>query len=211
MCIRDRLWGALRSLLSIYEPEQPDQTDAQLEQKKLRRQRQIAWVDLTRTLYQQFTPSDFVAKHAWLFDKRPVLPVRYSKRDEHHHLLLIEQRRCITGLATSSDRWALLARLRGRVHDLPQLSRMLAESSWAEELEQHLPQLEACGPDLAVWFLAFRLRSRDFVEGEHWLRRFACLLYTSRQGRAPAREGRPSFPAQSCADPCRLRSGSRAI
>ena len=167
------LWGALRSLLNIYEPNQPDQTDAQQEQQNLRRQRQIAWVDLTRTLYQQFTPSDFIAKNAWLFDKRPLLPVRYSTRNEHHHLLLIEQRRCITDLATSSERWALLARLHGRVHDLPQLSRLLAESPWAEELEQQLPQLEACGPELAIWFLAFRLRSRDFAEVEHWLRRFA--------------------------------------
>ncbi len=166
------LWGALRSLLSIYEPAPQDPADSDDGQDGTIQQLQDRTDSLARSLYEQLTPSDFVAKHAWLFDSHPSFPVRHRSPEEEYELLVQAQRRCITALATSSDRWALLARLRGRVHDLPQLSRLLAESSWAEELEQQLPQLEACGPDLAVWFLAFRLRSRDFAEVEHWLRRF---------------------------------------
>ncbi len=167
------LWGALRSLLSIYEPEQQDPADKDDGQDATIQQPQDGTESLARSLYEQLTPSDFVAKHAWLFDAHPSFPVRHRAPEEAYELLVQAQRRCITDLARSAERWALLARLRGRVHDLPQLSRLLAESPWAEELEQQLRQLEACGPDLAVWFLAFRLRSRDFVEVEHWLRRFA--------------------------------------
>lgn len=165
------LWGALRSLLSIYEPAPQDPADKDEGQDETIQQPQDGTESLARSLYEQLTPSDFVAKHAWLFDAHPSFPARHRSPEEAYELLVEAQRRCITDLAASADRWALLARLRGRVHALPQLARLLSESPCAEELEQQLPQLEACGPDLAIWFLAFRLRSRDFAEVEGWLRR----------------------------------------
>jgi predicted ATP-binding protein involved in virulence len=165
------LWGALRSLLSIYEPEQKAQGEAGANQTKQRQQRREPAEVLAQALYQQLQPADFIAQHAWLFAKQPRLPIRYTTREEHHQLLLVEQHRCITDLAARPDRMVLLARLRARVHDMSRLASLLSESTWAEELEQQLPQLEACGPDLAIWFLAFRLRSRDFAEVEGWLQR----------------------------------------
>ncbi len=167
------LWGALRSLLSIYEPAPQDPADSDDGQDATIQKPQDGTESLARSLYEQLTPSDFIEQHRWLFGERAFLPIQYASPQAHHDLLVQAQRRFVNELAARADRWALLARLRGRVQDLRQLVRLLAESSWAEELEQHLPQLEACGPDLAVWFLAFRLRSRDFVEVEHWLRRFA--------------------------------------
>ncbi len=166
------LWGALRSLLSIYEPAPQDAADHQDEPDATIQPHQNGTDALARWLYEQLTPSDFVAKHAWLFDARSSFPVRYRSPEEPSKLLAHAQRRCITELANRSDRWALLARLGNRVY-LPWLSRLLAESTWAEELEQQLPQLESCGPQLAIWFLAWRLSRRDFAEVERWLRRFA--------------------------------------
>lgn len=160
------LWGALRSLLSIQELERKQQGEAGTSQAQQHQQRREPAEVLAQALYHQLRPADFINQHLWLFEKPASLPSRYAM---HYELLVKEQQDFVDELAASKDRWTLLARLGCSVQELPQLARMLAESSWGEDLEQQLPQLASCGKELSIWFLAFRLRRRDVAEVEGWL------------------------------------------
>lgn len=170
------LWGSLRSLLSMFDPDGDNPNLANDGWRKRLRQRQEQVEELARPLYQQLAPSDFTAQHAWLFGPRAsaTFPARHTSHLEAHARLVEAQQRFVTALAARPDRWDQLARLLNRkLEQVSQLARLLADSAWAEDLEIHFFLLEKWEVTFAIWFLAFRLSRRDFSEVERWLRDLA--------------------------------------
>lgn len=167
------LWNSLRTLLSVRVLNSYGGEDTDSEESAKERHANSESQARAQDLYKQLTPHDFVDAHAWLFGENPQFPGRYSTVDEHYNILTQAQRRCIDELAEHSDRRKLLGRLAARVNDVPLLARLLAQNSWAEELEQQISWMQGLRQHLAVWFLAYRIANRSFAEIELWVRHFA--------------------------------------
>lgn len=170
---RSMLWNAVRESLHEFSPADEEKR----EPERLGpagvppRERQIE--ELSRSLYQRLSPSDFVESNAWLFSKHPRLPIRYASFEEHHAQLKRAQASTADELCSRDDRWERLLELAERTEDSQRLAELLAQSAWGEELEREWVRLRHERPNFVIRFLAWRAFRQGMASLIVWIQRLS--------------------------------------
>lgn len=168
----DALWAALRESLSEYHLPVAGGSSGTMKEPPSENSQRLAEIrELSQTLYQTLTPTDFTAAHAWLFGDNPAPPGRYASVEARVAQVQQAQAACVDALCQRSDRWLQLARLLPNARNSAfHLAELLDHSHWADELERDFTRLHELNPDFAVLFLARRLSPRGWPAMETGIR-----------------------------------------
>jgi hypothetical protein len=125
-------------------------------------------------IYRQLTPEDPVRRYAWLFAAGRNVPERVEGGWKGEEQRLAELRaEAVADLWKRKDRWELFERLAAEVGPDWRLGVSLAESSFADDVENRL--LSSREGALATIMPAFVARRHD-SKGAEWLRRIVSTL-----------------------------------